>query len=207
MSTVIQKPPLLRGRIKNNAKENVMEKELQKYLYPVRISSVIWMVFVLIVSVLVIPKITSDMPEEGFPVVTVSLIISAALLCILPIIILIVRRKKLAGRDDLDVVLNEFQDAEQMADDRIRLGGTWVFCKGGGMPVPYEDIRSIYKYSHTTIVVFIPINDKKMLKISDTSGKTRNLLNLKWTGLSDQEVLNIVAMIVAHNPAIMIGNK
>ena len=47
---------------------------------------------------------------------------------------------------ELQRVLNDFANAQSLADDRIRLGSEYIFSKNLGRPVAYAELRKVYPH-------------------------------------------------------------
>ena len=47
---------------------------------------------------------------------------------------------------EMQRILNDFANAQSLADDRIRLGSEYIFSKNHGRPVTYAELRKVYPH-------------------------------------------------------------
>ena len=47
---------------------------------------------------------------------------------------------------EMQRILNDFANAQSLADDRIRLGSEYIFSKQQGRPVTYAELRKVYPH-------------------------------------------------------------
>lgn len=47
---------------------------------------------------------------------------------------------------EMQRILNDFANAQSLADDRIRLGSEYIFSKNQGRPVTYAELRKVYPH-------------------------------------------------------------
>lgn len=110
---------------------------------------------------------------------------------------------ELEARGELDRIVEEFNSAEVLVKGKVRLGPNYIFGKGAGHLVRYENIRQVYQYvkkrNFSEVV--------RSLKYVDQNGKTRDLCELQLRGKSDEDVKKIMLAILAKNPMVKIGYK
>lgn len=111
--------------------------------------------------------------------------------------------RELESSGQLDRIVEEFNRAEVLVKDKIRLGQNYIFGKGSNRLMRYEEIQQVYQYVKKRNFV----ETVRTLKCVDRQGKTRDLCQLQLKGKSDEEVKRIVAAIWQRNPGVKIGYK
>lgn len=111
--------------------------------------------------------------------------------------------RELENAGKLDRIVEEFNRAEVLVKDKVRLGQNYIFGKGSGRLVRYEEIRQVYQYIKKRNFVEVV----RSLKYVDNQGKTRDLCQLQLRGKSDEDVKKIVVAILSKNPMVKIGYK
>ena len=103
----------------------------------------------------------------------------------------------------LEAIVAEFDRAEVLVKGKVRLGPNYIFGRGAGHLVRYEDIRQVYQYVKKRNFAEVV----RSLKYVDRNGKTRDLCELQLRGKSDEDVKKIMVMILSKNPMVKIGYK
>ncbi len=110
---------------------------------------------------------------------------------------------ELEAQGQLERIVEEFNRAEVLVKGKVRLGPNYIFGRGAGHLVRYENIRQIYQYVKKRNFVEVV----RSLKYVDQDGKTRDLCELQLKGKSDEDVKKILLAILAKNPMVKIGYK
>ena len=104
---------------------------------------------------------------------------------------------------ELQAILADFSRSHSMMRDGIRLGEKYIYSKGGGYPVSYGEIESVYQ----AIIRRNFVESERRLNAVVSGGKVRTLCNLKLRGKSDEDVLEIMDYIQQRNPRVQLGNN
>ena len=105
---------------------------------------------------------------------------------------------------ELQRVLNDFANAQSLADDRIRLGSEYIFGKNQGRPVSYAELRKVYPH------IYKGSRCARQIDGVTVSGQTRILCdfiirNSQKDPHPDESY--IYQVIVSRNPNVYIGYK
>ena len=182
-------------------------KELKKYLSSTNVVSFIlgigmvvfggWFVLVL-------------RPETDEPMVTLlmglfMMVMGGVIIwsCISNILELNRQFAQLEEQGRLEGIVAEFDRAEVLVKGKVRLGPNYIFGRGAGHLVRYEDIRQVYQYVKKRNFAEVV----RSLKYVDRNGKTRDLCELQLRGKSDEDVKKIMVKILSKNPMVKIGYK
>ena len=110
-------------------------------------------------------------------------------------------RKMIETQNLADRLDAEFRAAVPMCGDKLRMGDTHIFLQHKSKIPAYAEIRKIYQYVHKTNGV----EDQRELRCENYSGKIVSLCRLRTRGQSDNDVIQVVAVIKARNPDVSIG--
>ena len=135
-----------------------------------------------------------------------AFIAAAALLAVS--ILMIVLSYKRVKKFEADEVMCHHLDADfkvtiPFRKGHTRFGKNWIFVKGTGRALSYNDITQVYQYIHRTNFA----EDGRALKYVDRNGKHRILCKLNLHGESDYELSQMVSIICAKNPMVKVGYR
>ena len=182
-------------------------KELKKYLSSYNVASMLIGIFMVAFGGFFLFVLLPDTEE---PTVTLLmglfiLVMGAVVIwsCISNVRSLNRLFAELEERGELDRIVEEFNRAEVLVKGKVRLGPNYIFGKGAGHLVRYENIRQVYQYVKKRNFVEVV----RSLKYVDQNGKTRDLCELQLRGKSDEDVQKIILAILSKNPMVKIGYK
>ena len=107
------------------------------------------------------------------------------------------------SRNELDAVLLDFETAQSLCGDKIRMGEKYIYGKKTGGIYDYNQIRKVYQYIHKTNFA----EDRRELRAETIDGKTKTLCRLALKGKDDENMKQIVMRIFAKNPTVKIGYR
>ena len=123
--------------------------------------------------------------------------------CLVPLFSSMIFFKKLTNNAEFEKIEEDFGKAVPKRKDSIRLGEKWVFIKSRGKILPYSEIKQVYQYIHKTNFA----EDKRALKYVDLKGRHHILCGLELNDKSNPEMMDIMRVLISHNPTIKIGYK
>lgn len=145
-----------------------------------------------------------------FPIYEILLMLLFFALAIVPAYTTFSSRRKFtdyiryaASSGELQVLLNDFTYGQSLADDNIRLGEKYIFCRKKGRPLGYNEITKVYQAIQKTNSA----ENRRTLEAVLTNGKTYVLCELKKHGGSDRDVSKILGYIQQKNPNVHLGYK
>ena len=98
-------------------------------------------------------------------------------------------------------ILQDYSQAQCMLNNDLRFGRYYLYAKGQGNVIAYNDIVRVYQYIHRTNFV----EDRRELKYVNKNGAELTLCKLKLRGKSDADLRMIIGMLYQRNPALQVG--
>lgn len=176
-----------------------MSEELKNYMFYKPIG---WIISTVVFACLLIAFIICAIIGTGVKPIG-AVVFSLGLLA--SIIFWILNRKRVEkAQENLSLCQHmdaDFRVAIPLKNGHIKFGEEWIFVKGLGRFIRYDEIRQVYQYIHKTNGV----EDKRALKYIDAHGKKRMLCKLKLHGESGDELLQMVSIICQKNPSVRVG--
>lgn len=109
--------------------------------------------------------------------------------------------RELEAKGELERVLADFEGGKSFVKDKIRVGNSYLFGKRKGQIVRYEDIRQIYQ----SIRKRNGAETSRTLQYVNAQGKTLTLCDLQLREKSNEDMMKIMMIIKAKNPAVKLG--
>lgn len=99
-------------------------------------------------------------------------------------------------------MLQEFAASSPILDDKARYSDNYIFGKGSGCFLPYQDICWVYR--HNLSYLLIPIRSEAML--GDSKGSVRSFCRLKRNNSTGgEEIKALAALIRSKNQNVILG--
>ena len=98
-------------------------------------------------------------------------------------------------------ILQDYSQAQRMLNNDLRFGRYYLYAKGQGNVIAYNDIVRVYQYIHRTNFV----EDRRELKYVNKNGAELTLCKLKLRGKSDADLRMVIGMLYQRNPALQVG--
>lgn len=108
---------------------------------------------------------------------------------------------KMEAEHTLDELLAEFDQAEPVLHDGMRLGTRHVFPHKNGDMIPYEQIVRVYQFVKKRN--FIEVS-RELCAVVANEKKPRTLCSLRKKK-DEEELKRVVTMMLLKNPAIKVG--
>ena len=111
---------------------------------------------------------------------------------------------RLEQSNKLAAACADFSNAVSFGDDAVRFGESFCFGKASHSIIAYDDVASIYL--QVTKTTRGEITDRDLMAVMSNGNKER-IASLGAGADADSRVNTIVALFLAKNPHITIGNK
>ena len=105
-------------------------------------------------------------------------------------------------RNELELVLQDFQAASSLCEDRIRMGAKFIYGKNCGV-YEYSRLQKVYQYIHKTNWA----EDGRELRAVMSDGKTKTLCKLALKGKDDENVKKVILYILLKNQSVTVGYR
>lgn len=103
-----------------------------------------------------------------------------------------------------DAIARDFAQAEAVLDDRLRLGRKYVFGKGSGFILRYDEINQVFQMVSRTNL--IETNRELRARVTGEI-EAVTLARLKRAGKSDEELKRVLMIMLSHNSRIKVGYR